>query len=423
MDVDKMFVMLVYTMIFMNTVPYSLAKSLHPSCQSKSVLWDTEKQRCMRCLVCPPGTEYTGIFPCGYGIEGLSGDCRGCKIGEFQSEHGHGQCSPCTQCSTLNRHEVQSCSHELVTSHDAKCGDCLPGFVSFNITSPCEPCTNCHTIDNPETTVTTKSPMTSHEEDTTSLPTAEDATEGRPASVTESVEPTPLNHYWWTMGIVVAVMILILVIAIFSTTLCGIRKRTFWKITHTNEEADVEPGTQIQTIAVQIDTESPNTDTTETSPFVTAVNVENETRISRSSSGYITDEVEFPPEELRHRYEKATQILSKDKRCNKTVMDCNIAILQNLSTELNPKCSTGTKNWKHLGSNLNVRGRMLDNFERDSDPLLSLLKYRDSRCDFRLDAFLPELKRIEHYNALDIMVRYVLKLQKNTEVNEEETAV
>uniref|UniRef100_A0A3B1KE39 TNFR-Cys domain-containing protein n=1 Tax=Astyanax mexicanus TaxID=7994 RepID=A0A3B1KE39_ASTMX len=78
---------------------------------------------CLKCQRCPPGQELKQ--DCGYGL-GVSGVCAQCEMRWFKGEWGSHPCRMCQTCRRLNREEITPCIH----THNAVCGDCLPGFYS-----------------------------------------------------------------------------------------------------------------------------------------------------------------------------------------------------------------------------------------------------------------------------------------------------
>ncbi|XP_035382688.1 tumor necrosis factor receptor superfamily member 27 isoform X2 [Electrophorus electricus] len=78
---------------------------------------------CHKCLQCPPGQELKE--DCGYGL-GVSATCGVCELHWFKAAWGSHLCRMCQNCRRLNRQKVMSCTQ----THNAVCGDCLPGFYS-----------------------------------------------------------------------------------------------------------------------------------------------------------------------------------------------------------------------------------------------------------------------------------------------------
>ncbi|XP_036436894.1 tumor necrosis factor receptor superfamily member 27 [Colossoma macropomum] len=78
---------------------------------------------CHRCQQCPPGQELKE--ECGYGV-GVSAVCVQCEERWFKGEWGSHSCRMCQTCRHLNRQEITPCTR----THNAACGDCLPGFYS-----------------------------------------------------------------------------------------------------------------------------------------------------------------------------------------------------------------------------------------------------------------------------------------------------
>ncbi|XP_017538290.1 tumor necrosis factor receptor superfamily member 27 isoform X1 [Pygocentrus nattereri] len=83
---------------------------------------------CHRCQQCPPGQELKQ--ECGYGVGvsavGVSTVCVQCEERWFKGEWGSHSCRMCQTCRRLNRKEVTPCTR----THNAACGNCLPGFYS-----------------------------------------------------------------------------------------------------------------------------------------------------------------------------------------------------------------------------------------------------------------------------------------------------
>uniref|UniRef100_A0A8B9LBD8 TNFR-Cys domain-containing protein n=1 Tax=Astyanax mexicanus TaxID=7994 RepID=A0A8B9LBD8_ASTMX len=82
---------------------------------------------CLKCQRCPPGQELKQ--DCGYGL-GVSGVCAQCEMRWFKGEWGSHPCRMCQTCRRLNREEITPCIH----THNAVCGDCLPGYVYYTNT-------------------------------------------------------------------------------------------------------------------------------------------------------------------------------------------------------------------------------------------------------------------------------------------------
>ncbi|XP_076843849.1 tumor necrosis factor receptor superfamily member 27 isoform X2 [Brachyhypopomus gauderio] len=80
-------------------------------------------EQCHKCLQCPPGQELKE--DCGYGL-GVSATCGVCERRWFKTDWGSHACRMCQNCRRLSRHELTSCTY----THNAGCGDCLPGFYS-----------------------------------------------------------------------------------------------------------------------------------------------------------------------------------------------------------------------------------------------------------------------------------------------------
>ncbi|KAI5089662.1 tumor necrosis factor receptor superfamily member 27 isoform X1, partial [Silurus meridionalis] len=77
---------------------------------------------CWRCPRCPPGHELNQN--CGYGVGGAS-VCGVCDRRWFKEDWGSHSCRMCQNCHHLNRQEITPCTH----THNAACGDCLPGYI------------------------------------------------------------------------------------------------------------------------------------------------------------------------------------------------------------------------------------------------------------------------------------------------------
>ncbi|XP_017316244.1 tumor necrosis factor receptor superfamily member 27 isoform X1 [Ictalurus punctatus] len=97
---------------------------------------------CRRCPRCPPGHELEQ--DCGYGVGGAS-VCGVCDRRWFKEDWGSHSCRMCQNCRRLNRQEITPCTH----THNAVCGDCLPGFYSKRRLDglqdlECLPCGSAH---------------------------------------------------------------------------------------------------------------------------------------------------------------------------------------------------------------------------------------------------------------------------------------
>ncbi|MCI4394730.1 hypothetical protein PGIGA_G00172190 [Pangasianodon gigas] len=97
---------------------------------------------CRRCPRCPPGHELKQ--ECGYGVGGASA-CGVCDRRWFKEDWGSHSCRMCQNCRRLNRQEITPCTH----THNAVCGDCLPGFYSKRRLDglqdlECLPCGSAH---------------------------------------------------------------------------------------------------------------------------------------------------------------------------------------------------------------------------------------------------------------------------------------
>ncbi|KAK2816714.1 hypothetical protein Q7C36_022985 [Tachysurus vachellii] len=97
---------------------------------------------CQRCPRCPPGHELKQ--ECGYGVGGAS-VCGVCDRRWFKEDWGSHSCRMCQNCHRLNRQEITTCTH----THNAVCGDCLPGFYSKRRLDglqdlECLPCGSAH---------------------------------------------------------------------------------------------------------------------------------------------------------------------------------------------------------------------------------------------------------------------------------------
>lgn len=97
---------------------------------------------CRRCPRCLPGHQLKQ--ECGYGVGGAS-VCDVCDQRWFKEDWGSHSCRMCQNCRRLNRQEITPCTH----THNAVCGDCLPGFYSKRRLDglqdlECLPCGSAH---------------------------------------------------------------------------------------------------------------------------------------------------------------------------------------------------------------------------------------------------------------------------------------